>query len=624
MVIKQFILNTEDAYAGGENRPFSIIADGGAKFSMEVKNEDGYYYNFFNNTFQTNKIGLYDVTINNVYRGNISFPTVSDADQYDVYLWAVGDTEHAPIEEVRFDDGSLDINSTIGSNSKLVQKVIYQTLPINLTLSAVSINLLAAWGSVSVSDATIPTTVGKSSLKQPFEVKVTTAATRACKISKQPVANDIITAKSRTVGSAPENIEGENIYPAVSDTDTVDGAVTSGTKVVMDSNVASKMVVGDKITTAATTDTVDGAIDEDSDIEKIVMDNNVATKMAVGDKITGTAELDAGGFYVRSLNPDGDNVKEFRIGTEDLGNKVIVAGIPDGTTLTFTSALNRRTTTVAALNPDGDNVKEFSFNAEGSGDLQFRDGMTLSFSNRKNFRWPLDNINGLTQGDKLHVAGNATAASITDYIDSTTLREGLEDEELIIHRQVNALDTLGKKSTRSRNATTNLVTVTQPGNVVFSAQQALALGGDTIKFYGYGTASAQIAGGWEVEFTDLKVELTDSTFISGTKPTTTTTGTVSNSTTIGVADREGIMQSVSTISGIGINPAVVNPTITSAQADGAGNWTSDVAQTLENGITLTIDNTSRFALITGNVEIKKAGTGSIGLSFDLEKFLTAS
>tara|TARA_R100001129_G_scaffold170820_1_gene140582 strand:+ start:855 stop:2726 length:1872 start_codon:yes stop_codon:yes gene_type:complete len=623
MVIKQFILNTEDAYAGGENRPFSIIADGGAKFSMEVKNEDGYYYNFFNNTFQTNKIGLYDVTINNVYRGNISFPAVSDADQYDIYLWAVGDTEHTPIEEVRFDDGSLDINSTIGSNSKLVQKVIYQTLPINLTLSAVSINLLTAWGSVSVSDATIPTTVGKSSLKQPFEVKVTTAATRACKISKQPVANDIITAKSRTVGSAPENIEGENIYPtarAAFTGDDVNGAVTSGAVVRMDNtDLSAEIAVGDRVTTTATTDTVDGAITDGADIEKIVMDNNVASKMAVGDRITGTAELDAGGFYVRSLNPDGDNVKEFRIGTEDLGDKVIVDGIPDGTTLTFTSKLNRTTTTVTVVETGGV-ATDFTMSQA----IALHDNAPLTFTPRKNFRWPLDNINGLTQGDKLHVTGNATAASITDYVDSTTLREGLEDEELIIHRQINALDTLGKKSTRTRNATTNLVTVTQPGNVVFSAQQAFALAGDSIKFYGYGTASAQIAGGWEVEFTDLKVELTDSTFISGTKPTTTTTGTVSNSTTIGVADREGIMQNVSTISGIGINPAVVNPTITSTQADGAGNWTSDVAQTLENGITLTIDNTSRFALITGNVEIKKAGTGSIELVFDLEKFLTAS
>ena len=622
MVIKQFILNTEDAYAGGENRPFSIIADGGAKFSMEVKNEDGYYYNFFNNTFQTNKIGLYDVTINNVYRGNISFPAVSDADQYDIYLWAVGDTEHTPIEEVRFDDGSLDINSTIGSNSKLVQKVIYQTLPINLTLSAVSINLLTAWGSVSVSDATIPTTVGKSSLKQPFEVKVTTAATRACKISKQPVANDIITAKSRTVGSAPENIEGENIYPtarAAFTGDDVNGAVTSGAVVRMDNtDLSAEIAVGDRVTTTATTDTVDGAITDGADIEKIVMDNNVASKMAVGDKITGTAELDAGGFFVRSLNPDGDNVKEFRIGTEDLGDKVIVDGIPDGTTLTFTSKLNRTTTTVTVVETGG-TATDFTMSQA----IALHDNAPLTFTPRKNHIWPVDNINNLEDGYSIVVAGNAVAGSIADYVDSTTLRQGLEDEELIIHRQIDGLDTVGKKATRTVNGTTNLVTNTQPGNIAFSTQQALALAGDTVKIMGRGSRAIETISGWKVEFSNLKVELTDSTFVSGTKPTTTTTGTVSSSATIGVADREGVIQNVSTISGIGINPAVANPTITSTQADGAGNWTASAAQTLENGITLTIDNTSRFAIITGDIEVIEAGPAGNTVYFDLETFLTA-
>jgi len=121
----------------------------------------------------------------------------------------------------------------------------------------------------------------------------------------------------------------------------------------------------------------------------------------------------------------------------------------------------------------------------------------------------------------------------------------------------------------------------------------------------------------------VKVELTDSTYVSGTKPTTTTTGTVSNSTTIGVADREGIIQNLSTISGIGINPSVANPTITSTQADGAGNWTASAAQTLESGITLTIDNTSRYAIITGEIEINQFGNQDSIVFFNLENLLTA-
>ena len=620
-IIQEFNLDTKDIYASGETRNFSITAENGAVFSLEIKNEDSYYYNFFNNTFQATKTGLRDVVVKgNIFSGSVTFPTVTDADQYDVYLWAGDNTEHVAFQEVRFNDGSLDINSSKGSNSLLIQKVIYQTLNINLTLTAMSINATTPWGSVSVTDATIPTTVGKSSNKQSFTVKVGTAATKAQKINRQPSSGDVIVAHSRTVGSAPENIVGESIYPAVSNTDTIDGAVTSGVKVVMDNNVADNMVVGDRITATATTDTVDGAVDTDG--TKVVMDAAVATKMAVRDRVTGTAELDAGHFVVKALNPDGDNANEFEMGddADTQSAKEITAGISDGVTLTFTSQLNRTTTTVAALNPDTDNVKEFSMSQA----IALADGITLNFSNRKNYRWPLDNINGLLKGNVIHVTGNAVAGTIADYVDSTTLRQGLEDEEVIIHREISALDTLGKKSTRTVNGTTKLVTDVQPGNVVFSTQQVLALAGDSIKFYGYGQAAIKDMTGWDVEFSNLQVELTDSTYASGTKPTTTTTGTVSSSATIGVADREGIVQNVSTISGIGIAVGAVNPTITSTQADGSGNWTASAAQTLENGITLTIDNTSRFAIITGDVEIKQAGSAALSLAFDLEKFIFAN
>jgi hypothetical protein len=48
----------------------------------------------------------------------------------------------------------------------------------------------------------------------------------------------------------------------------------------------------------------------------------------------------------------------------------------------------------------------------------------------------------------------------------------------------------------------------------------------------------------------------------------------------------------------------------------------DAVQTLENGITLTIENTSRIATITGNIEIMKAGTANQTLRFDVEKLLS--
>ena len=82
---------------------------------------------------------------------------------------------------------------------------------------------------------------------------------------------------------------------------------------------------------------------------------------------------------------------------------------------------------------------------------------------------------------------------------------------------------------------------------------------------------------------------------------------------------------MSRISGIGINPALQNPLITAGGgADGAGNWTADGAQTLESGITLTVENTGRVATITGNIEIIKAGNSDQTLRFDVEKLLSTS
>ena len=110
-----------------------------------------------------------------------------------------------------------------------------------------------------------------------------------------------------------------------------------------------------------------------------------------------------------------------------------------------------------------------------------------------------------------------------------------------------------------------------------------------------------------------------------TAPTTTTTEATSAHATIAVADREGVINNVSRVGGIGIDPSVQNPLITSGGgADGAGDWVMDAVQTLENGITLTVENTSRVATITGNIEIIKAGTADQTLRFDLEKLLSTS
>ena len=610
-IIKSFNLDLSDLPAASGTRDFTIVGTNGAVFSLEIKNEDNYYYNFTTNAFQAAKTRLDNKVIDSgIYKDSIVFPTVTDDDQYDIYLFAETGTQHAEYNEVRFADGSIDINSSTGSSSLLMQKVIYQYTDVTLTISTFSPT--SAIGGSTLSNDTLTISRGKNSGLIPFSISKTSSSGESYKILKQPTSNDILSiASNRTVGSAPENLPGEDIYPAISNTDTVDGDFTAApTKIVMDTNVADKMVVGDKITieTTSLTDTIDGTV---SSGQKIVMDNNVNTKMAVGDRVLGlTGVNDTSIVSVTHLNPDGDNVKEFQIDLI-LGSGTSAA---DGRTLTFVPKCNRQIFTVSALNPDGDNAKEFSYVADDGGGATFGmvDGATLSFSNRMNYQWPLDTIHGLKPRMFVISATNVTSGTrIGKYEDTVTELPNTEKERVIVKNRAPALNAKGVKPT----VTKGLVTA-QGGNVVFDKQQKLALASDTIKIAGYGVDQILNINGYELRFTDLAIALTSIT--------TTTTAASFSSTSVVVAARDGIMNSVSTVSGIGIDPSAV-PTVSSgANATGAGTIVLSTAQTLESGITLTFPGAGKVATITGNMEVLKAGTGDATIYFDVEKLIATS
>ena len=520
-IIKRFDLDLSDLPAATESREFTIIGDYDAEFVLEIKNEDDYYYNFYTNAFQASKANL-EKTIGDkgVYTGLIIFPTVGDNDHYNIYLTAKPGTKHIEYNEVRFADNSVDINSSTGSDSLMVQKIIYQYTPLTLTLAGYSTGGTVAG---TFGTTTIEVNRGKSYPKTAFSFITTAGATAAYRILRQPTSDDVLSFLQPVVGAAPEKLPGEDIYPAVSNTDTVDGTVSSGIKVVMDTNVADKMAVGDKIT----------------------------------------------------------------------GN----------------TALNATTVTVAALNPDGDNVKEFSMSEA----IGVADGLTLSFSNQKNYQWPANNINKIKPGMILVPGGNATADSIISrYKDVVTVFANTEQEKIIIQNKAPALNTKSQVAT----VVNGLVTV-QPGNIIFDKQQVVALAGDTLKIGGYGEGQVLDVYGYNLKFTDLAIALT--------APTTTTTAVSNASTTLTVADREGVINNVSRVGGIGIDSSVQNPLITSGGgADGAGAWTAGAAQTLESGVTLTVENTGRIATITGNIEVISAGTADATLRFDVDNLLSTS
>ncbi len=526
-VITSFEINLSNVKATTTTRSFDVRGQNGAVFSLEVKNVNGHYYNFKTKAFQVARARLdNEIITNGSYVGAITFPTITDDDQYDIYLWAGTNTVHTGYNEVRFGDGSIDINSSTGSNSLLLRKVIYQYTALTLTLAGFSISNTVATvgGGAGTSEITVDR--GKSKTKTAFSFSWTATTTAAYRILKQPTSNDILAFVEPVVGSAPIDLPGENIYPAVSNTDTVNGVVSSG----------------------------------GSAPYTVTMNTAVASKVTVGDRITGNV------------------------------------------------ALNAATVTVVAL------TGTYTFTM--SEDIAIADGITLSFSNRMNYSWPIDNYANILKEDMILLANtNITAdTSIGVYEDTITLFEGTKEEKRIVKSKRPALSTLAKKPTVVKG----LVTV-QEGQIVFDKQQVFALAGDTLKAGGYGESEILRVYGWEVKFTDLAIALT--------APTTTTTAASAggSSANVVVTSKEGVINNVSRVGGIGINSALQNPLITSGGgATGGGTWVVDAVQTLESGVTLTVENTSRVATITGNIEIIKAGTASQTLRFDVNKLLSTS
>jgi hypothetical protein len=522
--ISGFTLDTSDIKEAGETRGFVVVGDNGAEFTLEIKNEDGYYYNFVTNTFQAAQAKLNETIIGGNYIAQVNFPPVTDEDQYDVFLYAKPGTKHALYNEVRFADNSLDLNSSSGSNSLMMQKVIYQYLDRTLTISTAA--RTSAFTPSASTDNEITISSGASKSKIPFTVTSTSATNQSFVILKQPSSSDVYSAFTRVVGSSPVTLPGENIYPTVTGTDTLVAA--SGTLVTMTANVANTM--------------------------------------KVGDKVTGMLSFIGSVTTVVSMYP-----------TE-----------PNDTSKKFTAS--------ESIDPTGPPL--------------------LYFSNQMNYSWPLDDTNKITQGMLVtHSSGDGAIVAdtvISDYRDTLTILSGTENEQVITQNYAPALDSKGTKPTMVKGLVTS-----QTGNVVFNNQQQKLLAGDTINIVGYGEKYIADIDGYTVRFTDLAIALTDIT--------TTTTSAVTGSASVPVAARAGIRNTVSTVTGIGMNPALAAPTVNSgATADSAGTIVLSAAQTLENGITLTFPGAGKVATITGYIEILKAGPSDATLYFDLEQLLTSA
>ena len=102
---------------------------------------------------------------------------------------------------------------------------------------------------------------------------------------------------------------------------------------------------------------------------------------------------------------------------------------------------------------------------------------------------------------------------------------------------------------------------------------------------------------------------------------TTTSGAVSSSTTIGLTSVTNVSKGMQ-VRGVGISASTANPTVVSKSAStGGANITVSAAQTLESGQTLFFDNGSGNVTIRGTIEVSNMDIANVDLFFDVERFL---
>tara|TARA_R110000823_G_scaffold20938_1_gene63566 strand:- start:847 stop:2658 length:1812 start_codon:yes stop_codon:yes gene_type:complete len=597
-IIKRINIDFSDIKQAGESRKFSVLGDNGAVFSLEVKNDADYYYNFQTSTFQVAKTRLTNEVISGVsYTGNIKFPTVAAADQYDFYLFSeiIYDTKHATPSEVRFADGSFDANSSSGSNANVVQKVIYQTLDVDI-----DINGLSGGGDITSYGnpvQTITTSRGKNVAAIPLSI-TTTVAAGALTIDRQPTSGDIMSFVTRSIDLAPIDILGENISQSI-ETGTINGART-------------------------------GAGGHDT----VTIDEVAATVAAVGDRITGSDFLNARNVTV--LTVSASTGKTFTV------SEVIT--IADGETITFTNQKNYRWGVDSTYGLDVGMEIKATTGAQGNG-----------------FTGP---------------------ATIKEYLDETIVFEGEKGEYRIDNVKLPGLDTLGVKPVITRNDTTKVATTVQTGNITLSQQAENAFGGQSVRIFAYGRETIEKLTGYDVEFSDLKAVLNTVTTTT-TAAVNPADPTIPVASKVGIVDKtqqdvsgattESKFVVLDSVTGLGIGqslyavsagtligtPKIVaidettntitlssvqtlqkNATLTFPNSIISGSGISNtaitpyvdtislleleasVAQTLENGQTLTFSGAGDIVTITGNIKVNKVGNEALALRFDIDKFLT--
>jgi len=631
--INSFTFETKDISHLGESRVFTIKGTQNAIFSLEIYDDSDFqnYYNFDTKTWSTTPYRLSNIELKRNYKFLVDFPTI-------VFSDATCDYNNDPTIAHDDDNGKIKAGMTVTGlgipDGSFVKSVTSDT----------SFELGDALGGSDVS-----TTGGV----------VTNGTLTFGGLLKKYTINLYAETVGNVKTSHARFVKFEN----------PDGTVNLNQSIGSDSNILMRTLYQDTVKnlnlscvapslTDASTNIVKGST---SNTNRVVVDFDVTdlNRVRVGDKVTETGIAASVHALVTKVDPDGDNVLEFEMSVSD--------SVTNNQTITFTPPFNGMTphdnnsdtgVNSATISSGNDTVITFSitiisdtgrnFNVLkvpttddlcayttvtfGSSALAIEDENTSSAS--VFYRWPVTNIANLEQGMMLDPArfgtgvNTTTPALISNYNTTSSqqvLKEGEYDNYITSNTvdsvSVPAVDPYGNDVTAvDRNGRITA----QAGNIVFNAQQADALKSDAgVRIFAHGQKSIEALTGVKVELSVNSMAHSGSTNPVRAAASTTTSGAVSSSTTIGLADVGSVSQGM-TVSGVGINAAAANPTVVSKSTnDGAGNIVVSSAQTLESGQTLFFNGGASRITIRGALKVSNMAINDVNIFFDVERFLTA-
>ena len=239
------------------------------------------------------------------------------------------------------------------------------------------------------------------------------------------------------------------------------------------------------------------------------------------------------------------------------------------------------------------------------------------FTPPRHYRFPADNVAILRPGmrvDPTLIGTYSRSLSIPTYIE-----KGCDFE--LVDRSLPLISEPAIKATGVATFNARGEITTQAGDIIFQTPIGAEFTAASYVFQGYGIPLIEsLTGSKGIKITNLKVNDGESLFVTTAINDSSATGSASLSD-FDVASKNGIMDDVSTISGVNVNPTRTATVTTIASSTGKNITVTPGNHFLENGQPITFNGATTTVTITGDIEILDTGTTSRSVYLDLDRFL---